>query len=130
MLRKFFCYGKSIEVWLSYVEGSTCKIGEQDQFEVSFHNRANYPIDIIWKTDTGKEKLMKSKLASGAKIVFVTYSTHRWIFKKSSSNDRLLANANGITDEFFEGCHFKANPNERIIVTISNGNLNQVLQIE
>ena len=97
---------------------------------MSFHNTDNFPIDIIWITDNGKEKLMKSKLPPGAKIVFGTYSTHRWIFKKSSSNDRLLAKANGITDEFFEGCHFNANPKTRVIVTISSGNLDYVLPIK
>ena len=123
---KNICYNKSIVVFVSFLEVSTCKIGKQDQFEVSFHNTANYPIDIIWETDTGKNKLMKSKLAPNSRIVFATYSTHQWIFKRSSSNYRLLANANGITEEFFEGCHFKAKPKERIIVTISNGNVNKV----
>jgi len=102
-------------------EDSTCKLGKQDRFQVAFHNKASYPIDIIWKTDSGKEKLMKSKLAPGSKIVFGSYSTHRWFFKRSSSNDRLLANANGITEEFFEGCHFKASTKDRLIVIISDG---------
>ena len=65
---------------------------------------------------------MKSKLAPGAKTKFDTNFKDQWIFKRSSSKDRVLADANEITDDYFEGCHFKAKPNERITVELFNGN--------
>ena len=70
----------------------------------------------------GKESVVKSNLSPGAKFGQITFFTHPYIFKRSSSKDRLIAKANGITDEVFEGYYFKAKPNEKISVTISHGN--------
>ena len=49
-----------------------------------------------------------------------TFFTHEWIFKRSSSNDLLYAELNGIKSKFFEGCRFKATF-DRNIVTITSG---------
>ena len=101
--------------------GSTCNFGLQDQYQVIFYNSAKFSIDVIWKNYPGNENLIMSKLAPGDEIAFATYFTHEWIFKSSFSNNRLLANANGITEDYFEGCHFKVEPKEHITVTLFTG---------
>ena len=114
-------YNKSNLILYHIFFALTCELEIQARYHVTFCNSANQMIDVMWKTNAGKEVLMKSQVAPGARIGFNSYFTHQWIFKGSSSSDRFLANANGITEEFFEGGHFKVKPEERINVTILNG---------
>ena len=68
------------------------------------------------------EQILTSKLAPKSEVMFGTYFSHEWIFKRYWSNDRLFANANGVQAEVFEGCRFKVKPTDRLIVEISTGN--------
>ena len=84
-------------------------------------------MDIIWKNKDGTEKTITS-LAPGELYSVLTYFTREWIFKRSSSNDLMYAEANGIKSQFFEGCRFKASPKANIFyVLISSGNSYMIL---
>ena len=100
-----------------------CFFEDVDSYHATFYNSHKHPIDVIWITYDGKEKTYKSKLAPASNFSIDTYFTHQWIFKDSMSKDPLIANANGIVDDVFEGCQFKAQLNQPILVTVSNGNV-------
>ena len=106
---------------------SRCFFDDEDYYPVTFYNSDKHPIDIIWNTPDGIEKVYKSKLAPASNFSITTFFTHQWIFKDSSSKYGLTANANGIVDDVFEGCHFKAKVNQPILVTVSNGNVHYKL---
>ena len=61
-------------------------------------------------------------ITSGSQGVQNTYFNHTWLFRKSGSNVPLLAFANDLKGERFEGCKFKARLSEEIIVTIFESN--------
>ena len=102
---------------------SRCFFEDDDYYHVTFYNSDKHPIDVIWIDHDGKEKTYKSKLAPASNFTIITFFTHQWIFKDSMSRDSLIAKANGIVDNVFEGCHFKARFNQPILVTVSNGNV-------
>ena len=85
-----------------------------------FYNSVkNDSVDIIWKNKEGTEQIFAT-LAPNSHYTVYTFFTHEWIFKRSSSNDLLYAELNGIKSKFFEGCRFKATF-DRNIVTITSG---------
>ena len=100
-----------------------CFFEDIDFYHVTFYNSHKHPIDVIWITDDGKERIYKSKLPPASNFSIDTYFTHRWVFNDSMSKDPLIASANGIVDDVFEGCQFKARFNQPILVTVSNGNV-------
>ena len=103
---------------------SRCFFEDEDYYNVTFYNSNKHPINVIWITHEGKEKIYKSKLAPASNFSIITYFTHQWIFKDSIARYPLIANANGIVDDVFEGCNFKARFNQPLLVTVSNGNVN------
>ena len=58
-----------------------------------------------------EEVVAKSNLASGKEINTSTSFTHEFIFKRAGTENRLFANANGVTKETYEGCDFGAQVN-------------------
>ena len=105
---------------------SSCGYGNQDTYFANFHNSDSYPIDIIFlKSHERTEQLYKSNLAPGENYVQEAYFNHQWMFKRTSSNHYLIAKANGIESDVFEGCQFEAKRNEYLVVTIFSGNENK-----
>ena len=96
--------------------------GNSAQYFAEFYNAAQDPVDIFWINYKGKEVKYKSCLDQGDKYRQTTYFSHQWIFKDSSDSHSLFANANGMKENIFEGCAFKAEANSIIHVTITEGN--------
>ena len=74
---------------------------------------------MIHYNQEGNEELMRSELLPENEMTVETSFTHQWIFRRSDSKQYLKAQGNGMTAQIFEGCRFRARPNERLIVTIS-----------
>ena len=110
-----------INEYIDNFSGTSCPFGNADEFDVTFQNNDIHPIDIKLYDQEGNIKVMKSKLMPGAEKTFTTYFTHEWIFTRSDTVKQLKANRGKITSQIFEGCHFKADVNERITVFISEG---------
>ena len=68
------------------------------------------------------EQLIKSKIEPEAEYSHEAYFEQNFVFKRSENYQRLKANANGITADVFEGCHFKAKQGRLILVNVSGGN--------
>ena len=83
-----------------------------------FHNSWPYPVDVFWLPCNEKEELYKSNLEYGEEYDQHTYFDDEWIFKQSNTNIRLLAGANGLTEDIFEGNGFGAQINSVIRVEI------------
>ena len=69
------------------------------------------------------EQLIKSRIEPEAEYSHEAYFDQNFVFKRSKSHQRLKANANGVTADVFEGCHFMAKQGRLILVNISGGNL-------
>ena len=96
--------------------------GEDRKFTAEFYNAAQYPIDIFWVSNEGKEEKIVSKLAEGGETVIPTKPAHQWIFKGSDNNLDLLASSHGIQSKLFSGCDFGAEDDSTMHVQIRNGN--------
>ena len=96
----------------------TCTYGSQDSFTAIFINEMSYPIDVIWINNQQQEVVYKSDLASGEVYTQLTYFTHEWIFHQSGTNNRILAESNGVYYGTFEGCKFGAETNSQIQVAL------------
>ena len=92
-----------------------------NNFTVTFYNAAPYPIDIFWINYENREQLLKSNLTPREELTQITYFTHNWVFKRSSTNESLVAKGNGVQGERFEGCVFGAMDGEPFRVTIMSG---------
>ena len=66
------------------------------------------------------EVVYAPNLANGTEYSTLTYFTHKWIFKQSgtTTTNQLFAEANGVKNATFEGCHFGAQLNSPIHVSI------------
>ena len=69
------------------------------------------------------EQLIKSRIEPEAEYSHEAYFYQNFVFKRSENYQRLKANANGVTADVFEGCHFKAKQGRLILVYVSGGNL-------
>ena len=94
-----------------------CLYGSEN-FTVIFKNSLPYPIDVIWINNEKTEDVYASNLEPGMKYSQLTYFSHTWIFKQSDTNVRLFAEANGMKESTFEGCHFGAKSNSEIYVEV------------
>ena len=84
-----------------------------------FYNSQPYPIDIFWRNDDQKEVLYyKSNLAPGERYSQITHNTDKWIFKQAGTNNKLIAESNGVKNETFQGHPFGAQLNSSINVKI------------
>ena len=95
-----------------------CIYGVNDTYRVIFTNSLPYPIDIIWVSDAQEEVIHAPYLANGTEYSHLTSFTHKWIFKESGTKNQLFAEANGVKNSSFEGCHFGAKKNSLIYVAI------------
>lgn len=95
-----------------------CLYGVYDNYTVTFTNLLPYSIDVIWINGDQKEVVYAPNLANGTEYSHLTYFTHNWIFKESGTSNRLFAEANGVKEATFEGCHFGAPINSIFHVAI------------
>ena len=90
-----------------------------NQFTMVFKNEVSYPIDIYWINNSGEEQRYFEKLGAGNEVEQITYFTHRWIFRKSvTDNKELIASANGVEGKFFEGKKFGAKEGSTLVVRV------------
>ena len=100
-----------------------CQNGEIGNFFVKFHNADEFPIDISMYDENLNEQVIKSRIEPEAEYSHEAYFYQTFVFKRSENYQRLKANANGVTADVFEGCHFKAKQGRLILVYVSGGNL-------
>ena len=90
-------------------------------FTVIFYNSAPYSVDVYWINLQGVEVKLKSNLVPKGEFVQITYFNNIWLFRRANTDNRMTAEANTVTKDFFEGSRFGALVNATIRVTIRNG---------
>ena len=99
----------------------SCPYKETDEFDVTFHNSYEYPIDVTMFYP--EEKVMRSDLLPENEWTVTTSFAHIWTFVRSGTNNRLTVRRNEVASHVFKGCLFKARANQRILVYISGGKI-------
>lgn len=70
---------------------------------------------------SGNVKLAKSKVDPEDEYSHEAYFGQNFFFKRSATDKRLKASANGVTAELFEGCRFRAKEGRLTLVNVSDG---------
>ena len=101
----------------------SCAHGKNDLFTVTFSNADEYPVDIKRYDENWNEELVRSRLNPAQESTHETDFSSKWLFKRSDTDHRLKARANGITSDVFTGCHYRAKPGRCLPVTILPGKI-------
>ena len=88
-----------------------------------FRNEASSPINVYWIDFNGKETLYGNNLSTSNEYRVTTYFTHRWIFRKSVSGEKLAAHANGLSGLTFEGESFQAKAGTTTLIEIKENGI-------
>ena len=99
----------------------SCPYKETDEFDVTFHNSYEYPIDVIMFYP--EKKVMRSDLSPQNEWTVTTSFAHIWTFVRSGTNNGLTVRRNEVASHVFKGCLFKAKVSQRILVYISGGKI-------
>ena len=95
------------------------------QYPAVFRNEGSSPINVYWIDFDGVEDTLPYYIAVGEQEIIDTANTYPYIFRNSPDDGKqLVASANGVSGEVYEGIKFGAQEGiDQIVVITDGGNI-------